>query len=284
MGAVRSPSVFDLKEGDTLADVLVAGGNPTPRADLRHVTIMHTSGATTVVDLISKEGPAAAEPNAPAEKVWRLGRNVLLQAGDVILVPEGPQPTALVLGEVNKPGPYEIQGEARLLDLLAQAGGPTPTADLRRISLRHAGAPETQTLDLQPLLVQGDTSNTALNVPILPGDTIVLAATDQVVYVVGRVAKPGIYPLKPNQRVLDVLLDTGGAGEGATKATLVRRGPDGHPVPHTLDLKKIMAQGDVTENEVMRPGDMLYVPDKKNPRSAQDLFYPFITLFTLLHL
>jgi len=285
LGAVHNPNVFELKEGDTLADVLVAGGNPTPRADLRHVTLMHASGATTVVDLISKEEPAAAQPEAPAERIWRLGRNVPLQAGDVILVREGAAPSALVLGEVNKAGSYEIQGETRLLDLLALAGGPAPKADLRRISLRHAGDTETQTLDLQPLLVLGDTSQTALNVSIQPGDTVVLAETDQVVYVAGRVARPGIYALKPNQRVLDVLLDTGyGADAGTHTATLVHRGPDGKPVPRTLDLNKIMAKGDQTENEVLRPGDVLYVPEKRTKRQTLEMLNLLLVPLSLFHL
>jgi polysaccharide export outer membrane protein len=271
LGAVRSPGAFELKDGTTLAEVLASGGGPSPRADLRRVTITRADQSVVTDDL------------AQTEKTGQVGQNLVLQPGDIIVVPEGELQTILMLGEVTKPGSYEISGEARLLDVLTQAGGLTPKADLRRVTLARAGAGGTRTIDLQPLLVRGDRTDPDLNVLLQPGDTVFIAETQQQVYVLGSVDRPGIYALKPGARVLDMLVAAGGAGAGASKAVLVRRDANGQPAGKPLNLKKIMSKGDMAENEPLRPGDVLYVPDKKSPQSggALGLIWPLTGLINL---
>jgi protein involved in polysaccharide export with SLBB domain len=272
LGAVRTAAGYEIREGTTLTEILAAGGGPTPGADLGHVTITHTDGAVTVADLAS------------TETMGRVDRKLILQPGDIIIVPEGRPATVLVLGEVTKPGPYAIQRDARLLDAIAQAGGMTAKADLRRVTLARAGVPGSRTLDLHPLLALGDTSDPPLNVRLQSGDMIFVAETAQQVYVLGDVTKPAIYLLKPNERVLDALVEAGGAGAGISKVVLVRREGTGQPIPRTLDLKKIMAKGDMIENELLHPGDMLYVADKKTHRPSDllNLLFPLTSIFSLL--
>lgn len=261
LGAVRTPSVYDIKQGTTVAEVLAAGGGPTPLADLRHVTITRADRSVLTVDL------------SQAGRTGKLDRNMTLQTGDLIVVPQGAPPTVLVLGEVIKPGSYELQGEAHLLDAISLAGGPTAKADLKRVTLGRAGVAGTRTLDLQPLLARGDTADRELNLLLQPGDTIVLGETDERVYVLGRVGKPDVYPIKPNDRVLDALAKAGGEATGGdiSKAVLVRRGENGQPVARAMDLRKMMTSGKLVENDFVRPGDVLYVPDKKSKRSPMDV-------------
>jgi polysaccharide export outer membrane protein len=261
LGAVQRSGSYEIKEGATLADALAAAGGSTPQSDLTRVTITRTDQSVTTVDL------------SKTEKTGRLEQNVPLRSGDIIIVPEGARPAVTVLGEVAKPGTYEIPGQARLLDVLMQAGGPTPKADLRQVTLARPGAAGTRRLDLQPLLVQGDANNPELNIRLQPGDTITIPETDQRVYVLGRVSRPDIYPIKPDERVLDALMKAGGAAADGdlTKAVLVRRDEKGQPVARTLDVKKMMAKGNLAENELLRPGDLLFVPDKKAPRSGSIL-------------
>jgi polysaccharide biosynthesis/export protein len=272
LGAVRSPGSIEIRDNTTLADALAAVGGPAPLADLRRITVTRTNGEVTTVDL------------SQTDRTGRVETNLRLQPGDIIVVPEGTRPTVLVLGEVAKPGSHELPREARLLDALSLAGGATDRADLHRVNVARAGAGSTRTLDLLPLLTKGDTSNPELNILLQPGDTLFVAETAQQVYVLGSVGKPGLYPLRPGDRVLDVLVNAGGAGAGSSKAVLVRRGEGGQPVPKELDLKKIMAKGDMQENQLLQPGDALFVPDKKTRRGVTDalgLVWPLSTLFSL---
>jgi polysaccharide export outer membrane protein len=272
LGAVRSSVGFEIREGTTLAEALAAAGGTSPSADLHRVTITHLDGTVTTVDM------------SQSEKTGRLEGNVKLQPGDIVFVPEGARPSVLVLGEVVKPAPYEIQPDGRLLDAILLAGSMTPEADLRRVTITHSGAVGSQTLNLEPLLKQGDTTNRELNVLLRPGDTIFVPKIEQQIYVLGNVTKPGPYPIKPADRVLNVLMNAGGAGQGVSKAVLVRRDGSGHPVPRNLDLKKILTKGDMNENLLVQPGDMLYVPDKstrRSPLESLNLLYPFTYLFGL---
>jgi protein involved in polysaccharide export with SLBB domain len=277
LGAVRNPGVFDIREGSTLADALAAAGGPLPMADLRRVMITRTDRTVKAADLVE------------TGKSGRLDGNVVLVTGDIVVVPEGSPATVLVLGEVARPGSIELHGQARLLDALSLAGGPTPNADLHRIALAQPGIAGTQTLDLQPLLSGASSLDPRVNVMLAPGDTIVLPKTDQQVYILGRVAKPDIYPLQPSDRVLDLLARAGGATADGDlgRVVLVRKDPSGQPVPKGLDLKRMMAQGTMTGNEPLRPGDVLFVPDKKprrnSPIDLANLLFPITALLNVLH-
>jgi protein involved in polysaccharide export with SLBB domain len=134
------------------------------------------------------------------------------------------------------------------------------------------------------VLAKGDAAGPELNLLVQPGDTIFIAATAEQIYVLGSVSKPGLYPIKRGDRVLDLLVTAGGAGAGASSAVLVRRDAKGQPVTKPLDLKKIMAKGDMAENEPLQPGDVLYVPDRKSHHSASEalgLLWPLTGLINL---
>jgi len=271
LGAVRNVGGVDIKAGSTLAEALAGAGGATPLADLHRVTITHPDGSVNTVDL------------SQSEKTGRLDRNVTLQPGDIVVVPEGVRPSVLVLGELVKPGSYEIQAGARLLDAIQSAGGLTLEADLRRVTLARSGAAGSQVLDLEPLLKQGETKTTDLNVLLTAGDTIFVPKTEQQIYVLGSVTKPGVYPIKPTDRVVDILVQASPV-QGSSKVVLVRKGNDGQPVATSIDLKQMLEHGDATHNELLRPGDMLYVPEKKARRSTSEnlgLLYPLLYLFRL---
>jgi protein involved in polysaccharide export with SLBB domain len=116
----------------------------------------------------------------------------------------------------------------------------------------------------------------------------VLPKTDQQVYILGRIAKPDIYPLQPNDRVLDLLAKAGGATSDGdlARVVLVRRDQTGQPVPKGLDLNRMMTRGTMAGNEPLRPGDVLFVPDKKtrqtSPMDLANLVFPITAVLNLL--
>src|SRR5262249_10797171 len=87
-----------------------------------------------------------------------------------------------LIGEVSRPGIYPVLGTRRLKDIIAAAGGPTPTAG-RTVVITHRDDPmnpETLVMDPDPKLAA------KANVVVQQGDTIeVLKAP--LVYVVGEV-------------------------------------------------------------------------------------------------
>src|SRR5579863_8806603 len=92
---------------------------------------------------------------------------------------------ASILGEVTKPGVYPVLGEQRLFDLISAAGGFTEKAG-RSITVTHRGQTD------KPIIVplsRNVSDNPESNIPILPGDTIIVRKAD-LVYVVGDVGRP----------------------------------------------------------------------------------------------
>jgi protein involved in polysaccharide export with SLBB domain len=289
LGAVRTPGAFDLKEGSTLAEMLATAGGPTPIADLRRITITRAECAAPT--------PLRGVPPPPAGKklladlsgaahTGEVDENFTLEPGDLIIVPEGPPPTVLVLGEVVKPGSYELQGEMRLMDALSQAGGPTTHADLRRVTLTRAGEKEKEVFDLQELLTQGQPDGEKVNILLRPGDTLLLPESERKFYVLGEVNKSEAYPLKPNTRLLDAIVTAGGSTREAdlTKVTLLRKGDKNQPVAREVNLKAMMQKGDTALNEPLREGDVVFVPSRKQKRPITDylgIIYPLASLATL---
>ena len=143
-----------------------------------------------------------------------------------------------VLGEVQKPGIYQMLGSRTLLDAISIAGGTTPKAG-RAVTITHRdhpGATETASL-----------SNTAgeaggNNVQLRPGD-IVLVSKAGIVYVVGAVHQPtGIVLENPSLTVLQAIAMAQGTDPTAAMngAKLIRKG-SGQPTEIPIPLKRILA-------------------------------------------
>ncbi len=81
--------------------------------------------------------------------------------------------------------------------------------------------------------------------------------------VLGAVARPGLYPIDGRTRLLELLSAAGGrTGEAAERATLLRgRGaPDAAGRQRLeIDLAALFQRGDLTQNPVLQPGDVVVV-------------------------
>src|ERR1022692_2239872 len=143
-----------------------------------------------------------------------------------------------VLGEVQKPGVYQVTGPRRLFDVLSLAGGTTPKAgQVVTISSRD----KIKTLQLVNFSTDPQ-KNIAANVDILPGDTVVVSKAG-VVYVVGDVRHPmGVIMENGGHiTILQALATAEGAYSTAAlrNAKIVRKGDNG-PTEVLVDVKKIM--------------------------------------------
>ena len=81
------------------------------------------------------------------------------------------------------------------------------------------------------------------------------------VNVLGQVGKPGRYPLDlTGMRMTEVLALAGGVIAGAGSDTIVVTGTrDGRPYRHEVDLPRLFAPGNASEDIVISPGDTIWV-------------------------
>jgi polysaccharide biosynthesis/export protein len=162
---------------------------------------------------------------------------------------------ASILGEVARPGVYPVPGDQRLFDLISAAGGFTEKAG-RSIAITHRDQPD------KPITVplsRNANDNPESNVPILPGDTIIVRKAD-LIYVVGDVGRPSGFLMDgAHLTVLQAIAMAGGTTRTANLdgARIIHRRTDGlSETP--VELKKILRAKapDVT----MQADDILFVP------------------------
>jgi protein involved in polysaccharide export with SLBB domain len=117
-----------------------------------------------------------------------------------------------VVGDVQRPGAYDVSSLSTPLNALYAAGGPTNRGSLR--TLRHLrGALLVREMDLYDFLLHGVRSDSDR---LQPGDTLLVPPVGAQVSVSGMVRRPAIYELKGEQSLSEVLELAGGVPVSAS--------------------------------------------------------------------
>jgi protein involved in polysaccharide export with SLBB domain len=117
-----------------------------------------------------------------------------------------------VVGDVERPGAYDVSSLSTPLNALYAAGGPTARGSLRRVR-HYRGKQLIEEIDLYDFLLNGIRSD---GERIQPGDTILIPPTGPQVSVAGMVRRPAIYELKSETELGQVLNLAGGVLVSAT--------------------------------------------------------------------
>lgn len=118
-GEVKSPGLYSLEGKVDILKAISACGGLTQKADYKNAIINKKDNEVIPVNL---------------EKLLiqnDLTQNYLLETGDSLFVPLSLENNIYVLGEVNRPGIYPIEGECTVLEAISQAGGYNKNARLK---------------------------------------------------------------------------------------------------------------------------------------------------------
>jgi protein involved in polysaccharide export with SLBB domain len=139
-----------------------------------------------------------------------------------------------VVGDVQRPGAYDISSLSTPLNALYAAGGPTSLGSLR-IARHYRGKELIREVDLYDFLLRGVRPDTER---IEDGDTILISPVGRQVAIAGMVKRPAIYELKNETKLSDVLNDAGGVLVSAslTHITIERVDSQGHRLTLNLNL------------------------------------------------
>jgi len=238
LGAVRLPGGVQVTGPVTVAEAVALAGGLLETAAPRFGTLIHADGSQSQVDVMAA---LAGDDTAG-----------LLQPGDTLVM--SAQFLVSVVGEVELSGRYPAEQGDRVADALAAAGGLSDLADGAAARLVRADG-TSLLVDLDAIIADADAAD---NLPLAPGDLVVVPTREQRVTVVGAVKLPGKYDFDEGDRISDALAQARGPLEDArlTEVVLVRR--DGASVP--VDLAAIVEDGEQTGNLVLAHGDTLIVP------------------------
>lgn len=128
-----------------------------------------------------------------------------------------------LIGEILRPGNYNIPSLSTLMNALYESGGPSPLGSFRKIDLVRNGKLITR-FDLYDFLLKGDLTQ---NLLLQDGDVIRVAAYQNRVALKGAIRKQALYDVKEGETAADIINYAGGLAETAIKNsfTIIRNGP-----------------------------------------------------------
>ncbi|MEL6554035.1 MAG: SLBB domain-containing protein [Cyanobacteria bacterium J06621_11] len=324
-GEVGEPGLYTLQpEGDaqfpTVSQALQQAGGVTQAADLQNVQLRRANG------------------NRPGQVVtldlWQLLNNgdmrqdVVLRDGDTIVINETDEVnlaatnqlaattlasstaqdiTVAVVGEVFRPGAYEIKGSetngrTTVTQVVQTAGGIRPSADIRQIQVRRltrGGSEQLIDLDFWQLLQEGDLNQ---DLVLQQGDTVIIPVASALtpnetaqltaanfspdtvsVNVVGEVASPGALTVSPETTLNQAVLAAGGFTTRSTETVeLIRLNPNGSVTQREIEVN--LSEGiDSERNPLILNNDVVLVGRNGRARfndSVTGIFRPLMQLLS----
>lgn len=166
-----------------------------------------------------------------------------------------------IVGDVQRPGGYDISSLATPLSALYAAGGPTAVGSLRTLH-HYRGQQLVEDVDLYDFLLHGIRNGSAR---FESGDTLLVPPAGPQVAVSGAVKRQAIYELKSGQTTLaEVIVDAGGftAAASLNHIGIERIDASGERVtvtPLGNDGQSPQAEHDVIASFAVRDGDRIRV-------------------------
>lgn len=199
----------------------------------------------------------------------------------------------IVLGQVIRPGSYQIPANSTVQGAIGQAGGLLPGANISAIKVnREKGGGnngENQAVDLMQFLISG---NSELLPPLENGDMIVVPSYSSsiTIKVMGEVNRPGSYDvITGHNNLLDIIFLAGGPTEKANLKKIQLTSPfNKQKQTVQLNLKNHFDSKIYQEIPEVKPGDIIFIPKKRNTWSqfmtlVRDLT-PFVTLYYMIQI
>ena len=273
-GMVRRPAVYELRQEQTLLDVLDLSGGVLPAAALRHIEVQRLV-AHEKRTMLSVEIGETNDPEAVRDQL----RGLAVQDGDEIhIFPIAPYNSRSIYleGHVLRPGRYSYKPEMKLSDLVTSYADLLPEPSTRYAEIIRLHAPDyrpvVETFDLAAALEHPDKAP-----KLEPLDTVQIFGRydfepDPEVLITGEVRVPGRYRTAGQQHLRDAIFQAGGVTPDAwlDSAQLFRRQPDGTTRVFSINLNDALA-GDPLNNVLVQPRDRILVhrqPQQVSPASV----------------
>ena len=155
-----------------------------------------------------------------------------------------------VLGQVNRPGRYPIEGAGgNLTGMLAAAGGIATTgADVVIVTGQRNGKPFRREIDVVNMSLNGTAAD---DIELRGGDTLFVNRSPMF-YIYGQVQRAGQYRLEKGMTVMQALADGGGmTGKGTSRGIVL----------HRRDAAGKVKESGASLDEDVRDQDVIYVKE-----------------------
>lgn len=239
-------------------------------------------GDWRLMDLIGAAGGLSTKPTRITGRLIRANKVLPFDLSKAVAQPGGASNLALlpddlvildaqdfakqitVTGSVARPGAYDLEEDLSITALLAQTGGPLPTAALRKSTVLRGGKPILTDLsgailgDLKP-------DSPLSRFQFKPGDVVVVPENQLRFGVMGQVTRPAYFPLPEaagDATILKALAQAGGAlPDGDLSEATVTRISNGQTQVLPINVEA-MFLGKAPDNFSLQSDDVLLVPKR----------------------
>lgn len=183
-----------------------------------------------------------------------------------VLVKEYHSKKVTVFGAVGTQGKASattipLTGRVTLMEAVAKAGGFQQNASLDRVRVRRVSG-KTYTVNVFRYLQDGDLSQEFV---LDAGDAIFVPeqvkGEERRVFLLGEVKTPGPAPYFPNLTLAHLVAQVGGWTDAALfdQAAIIRSA-DGVTEILTVDLRRLLLEGEKRIDQYLKPNDVVFVP------------------------
>ena len=230
-GSVKRPMFFEIKKGETVADVLEYAGGFALEANESAVTVF-------------RQEKTALEVHSVPETEFGTFR---LNNGDRIDV--GKRQSRFtnrtsIIGSVYFPGTYELGDTRTAKGLVEKAGGLLPEAFTDRVVIYREHLDKTQ--EVISLNLTNIMNGTQPDFVLENNDELFIASKEDLkdrgtMTISGMVKKPGVYPFAENSTIEDFIIMAGGLQDGAStsRVDVTRRKKDANGLVATSDIGEL---------------------------------------------
>jgi polysaccharide biosynthesis/export protein len=117
-----------------------------------------------------------------------------------------------LVGEVERPGAYQVSSVATVFNALYQARGPNENGSFRRIEVRRAGR-TVRTVDVYDYLLRGDSRD---DIRLEQGDIVFVPVVGRQVAIEGAIRRAAWFELREGESLRELLAFAGGMQPGAS--------------------------------------------------------------------
>lgn len=248
--STASAAEYLIGEGDTLT--ISVWGEKALSLDV----IVRPDGKITI--------PAVGEVNAAnftvndlqatlTEKIRKIVKNPIV----TVMVAEITNNKVYLFGGGVKAGVFTLAQRTSLLQLLCQIED-VRKADLKKAYILRTGKKIKE--DFFKLYIQGDMSE---DIVIEANDVIYIPANvNKNVYVMGAVNSPKFIEYRDGLTTMEAILEAGGFTKYASQNdTIIYRKDGSHEIKISAKMKKLINEGDLTQNPRLQPGDYIVVKE-----------------------
>jgi len=265
---------YKLGPGDVISLTIFAGGK------VQNQSTLTVSGQGTIpVPFLGEIKAEGLTINQLIQKITRdLKRDYFVNPIVNISIKEYRSKKAYILGEVKKPGLYEIKGDMTLLSLISMAGGINAAKAGNYALILRGQADKIKSYPIEKIvnkergikinlkkLFSGDLSS---NIRIMNSDLVYIPSKQGMsvsfskIYVMGRVRKPGAYEFQEGLTVLNACIMAGGFDPfAAPSRASVTRMENGKKKIIKINLERVRDGKD--PDILLKPGDRIYIPQSR---------------------